>query len=267
SYLKNEEIIENYGVLFSTYRKMLENDSSNFFIDAKDKEKICLSLDSSIRALGTNEKGLQRELAQLKKGDRTSYILLGQPIIIPSKERQTKSHCVGIVIYKNEKEDFSVYLVDKNKTFEIPKIKNHSVVNHITISKKQINKFTKLIAENKIVTEVTSKNEKFLEQLFKLAKNEITPINIKMSQQVVDNCYIKEIEAAFKVSLFHCKKDIDSLSMSVTPKWNDLPDSTLKMREKFKDALKEQHSEVFNKKCDELYAISKNLKNEINETV
>lgn len=204
SELKNEEIRENYTVLFSTYRKMIIDDKDHFFVDMNRKKEICSSLDASMRALGTNKEGMFEELSQLKKGDRNSFLIFGQPTILSTKERDAPSHCIGMLIYKNEKNDYSLYLIDKNKTHS-----PHSIVNKLIISKNKGKKLVNLLAENKVVTQKTTKNEKFLKQLYKLGNHGIMSIPITMSAQTVENCYINEVEAAFKVSLFHGKHNLD----------------------------------------------------------
>lgn len=258
SELKNEEVQENYAVLFSAYRKMIMEDKDHFFVDTNRKKEICSSLDASMRALRTNKEGMREEFSQLKKGDRNSFLIFGQPTILSTKEGMAPSHCIGMLIYKNEKNDYSLYLIDKNKTHS-----PHSIVNKLIISKSKEKKLVNLLAENKVVTQINTKNEKFLKQLYKLKSQRIMSIPITMSAQTVENCYINEVEAAFKVSLFHCKHNMDSLTTSVTPKWNDLPDATLKMREKFKDALKVRSNETFDEICDKLFLIYKERKEEM----
>jgi hypothetical protein len=244
--LIKEEGKKNYGLLFSTYIQMIEQDQNNFFIDGTKKKKIIDSLKNTLSLSQTDSiREFTKQLNNLKTDDPHSFILLPA-----SHEIDTESHSSGVIIYKNKQKDYLVAIIDKYRT---------PFVAYRTISKSKSMNIGSIFLEARehffekdyrwILTKLDDlSNEK--------EKEIVTELNLTMQKLYVGNCSVKNIEAALKVALFNCRKNIFDLSQepdSLTPKWHPDPGSTLEMRKRFLNAIKVPRHPEWNQGFEKIF--------------
>ncbi|WP_165004042.1 MULTISPECIES: hypothetical protein [unclassified Enterococcus] len=226
---------KNDQILFSTYKTMLKQNQNKFFIDNQKLSDVLESLDRSLRfSHAETREEAEQLIHQLKSETPSSFILCRD-----EREKNTPSHASGLLLYKNKNKDYLIYNIDKNRNID-----KRTSVNFLTIPADKLTKLSKILLEEKLNYRLPGASPfENLRKIVDLSEEKFfLPTDISLSLQTIGNCYIKNIEAAFKVALHRCNHSINyySKDSSTTPKWNNSLASTLKMRYYFTLAMKKQ---------------------------
>jgi hypothetical protein len=228
SLLTKNDLLYDYHFLFSTYIKMIDQDKTEFFAKKSVRSEILESLKRTIIFLNKckDEKAIRGLLEELVSEKPSSFMIFPISYKIGKK---IVCHASGMIVYRMNNE-YVVTLIDKASIY------TESIGNYVSISQNKITELVKVFCNSTIY----DKKEPFecLKEVLDLS-NEINfiPLHIYMKKQSIGNCAISEVEATVKTALFHCRTDMFKLTSSTPVKWNDLPDSTLKMRRQFANVI------------------------------
>lgn len=234
-------------LLFSTYIKMIKNDSDYFFIDKKRQPNILTSLERSKAVCRIDKaKELENWLKNLRQDDPTDFLLLPASFYV-MKDGKRRSHMGGLTILR-KKNYYMVLHVDKEKWL------NGFAVSYVQVAVTNVRKLS-----NILLYEPDFKEDKLFSVFRKIEQisEDFQAIpSIEMKSQTTGNCVVAEIEASLKTILYNCQIDLLSIDSRerVTPKWNVTHDEpTLEMRKRFLEAMKGENKS-WNDHFDYLFA-------------
>lgn len=243
----SEDLKKSYLILFSTYQKMIEQDTTAFFVDKEQKEKIIASLKNTLDFYeATNRESIKQLLEKLENNHPTSFFMLPLDYLI--NDSLDAIHTSGIIVYKRD-EAYTLMMIDKNR---------FDPVNYITIAKDDLDSLSHyLFHSNKVHPFDKDLYGELNEFVFLSKEKKLSPLNIKMNKQFISNCLFSEIEATLKTALFNCKINLfehHPSQTTISPKWGSIFSfhSTLEIRKRFLTALKTNNTE-FNKTLDYLF--------------
>lgn len=228
---------EVYELLFSTYIKMIETDKDGFFIDEKRQANIIASLNQSNELNQLKQaNSIQSMLEKLRNNDSTDFLLI--PACFKTLDPVRNGHISGLIVYKRENE-FMVMQVDKEETLKT------GALSYVKIPMDKIQEFSRVLFSARDFYEF--KPYGILKRIESLSHRFKEIPTIKLAPQTTGNCGIIEMEAALRVALFYCKKDLFDLQLSdrITPKWNtEVQDlASLEMKRRFVEAMKGDNQE------------------------
>ncbi|MCH1976798.1 hypothetical protein MCG01_06635 [Enterococcus hirae] len=244
-----EQLKINFTPLLSAYKKMIETDNDEFFIDKNRKQSIIDSLSNSLAFLHIQESNHFIQLLEnLNENDPTSFLII--PILFPINFPSTSFHTSGLIIHKQENK-YIVTNVDKSMYFSL-----QSPAAYMSISvndKHAVAYFAQELFYNRRYDPSYFLPLELLHKIVLFSEEKAaSPLNISMAKQHTGNCFPTELEAAFKIALFNCKQNIFSHpnnQPALKPKWNPSPDSTLEMRKRLLEALiidvPQEHKQLF----------------------
>ncbi|WP_206853793.1 hypothetical protein [Candidatus Enterococcus mangumiae] len=226
-----------FELIFSLFKKMIQNDQDDFFIDNKRQPAIVASLERSeqIYQLDKAEE-IQELFIDLKTDDPTDFLLFPVCFCVNEEERPPR-HLTALTFYKKNDHLLMIH-VDKEKYFK------ESTVSYVEIPMTNMEILSELLLFSR--DRIESGAFSVLKKIETIAGEFQRLPMIEMKGQMIGNCVVSEIEAALKVALFNCKVDLFSFEADevVIPKWNLFhDDSTLEMRLRFLEALKVANQE------------------------
>lgn len=221
-----------YDLLFSTYIKMIKNDQEDFFIDKQRQPHIIQSLQRTIEIYKlTNIEDLHNIFGNLRNNDPTDFVLF--PAYFHMLDPKEGGHICGLTIYKRDNE-FMIMQVDKESFFE------SGAVSYVKAPLKNIQELSQIIFSAREFFDF--KPYGILRKIEAISHKFKAIPSIKLAHQTTGNCGIIEIEATFRLILFHCKKDLFALQTCdrITPKWgkDSQYSATIEMKVRFVEAMK-----------------------------
>ncbi|MEY8446647.1 hypothetical protein AALA44_10905 [Enterococcus ratti] len=228
-----EDNKQNYSLLFSLYIKMIEKDQQEFFARSADKKQIIHSLEKSKNFYTfTCDKQLLHTLEQLNTNDPSDFVLL--PLFYLIGQCTDVEHVSGILIYK-ENETYKAILVDKEACI------SKAQINVVTIPSTNLTSLCSILFSNIECPNIKEPYSVLYDILEQSASSEIIQLPYQMHPQKEGNCVVKEIEATLKVALFHCRHNLFASQNLKKIKWNERPNSTIKMHNRLLSVIKEEY--------------------------
>lgn len=215
-----EKGAENFQFLFSTFKRMIENDHQCQLVDNQSKEAVLQSLDHTIAFYSTtNVKEVQELLENLENNVAKSFIII--PVYKVSKFTHDHVHC--LLIHKINDQ----YVVTKTD-----KLHNFTVSGEVY----EYANFYKKISKNKLPALsqalFLSKQEYHKESILDFAyiidtlnKCERTHLPVYWSDyRSITNCPINEPLATLRIALYNCRHNIFAKKKQFNPKMKSSKD-------------------------------------------
>ena len=154
--------------------------------DREDNEYFNRSLDQSLEVIKNfnNYKKIYKRLKALKKGNEKNFILV--PIV-------ARGHVFSGIITKNNNDDYELTLINKGNRGE------HLIFEEYIIPEKNIKKIARLCENMDYDTPIFNRSIENIYQVvekYSIGHNKLE--NIDARNQIVGNCYYKEIEEGLR---------------------------------------------------------------------
>ncbi len=245
-----------YTLLFTAYQKMIEQDQQNFFIPSQQKPAVISSLQNTIDFYhSTNKNEVKQLLEKLRPDDRTSFMILPIQFLTEGEQK----HAAGLLIHRQE-DQYVLSVVDKARFF------NRRTGSYFKIPSKNLESFSQILLDSKKSddlyrdSQATSydrrSNYGILKALENLSSTPTKDLKIKLSDQILGNCIVAEVDATLKTALFNNHTDIFNeieTRKTLKPKYSVAENSTFKTRKRLLFGLKSDDQKE-NKKLDYLFS-------------